>query len=139
MSDIIKISNYIKPFRKTIRIEGDKSLSIRWALMASQAKGKSTCYNLLKSEDIISTLNCLKKLGIKVKIKKDKWCKEIGSGRTNFQNENNLHIETYQENGFDYFYVPLTQISISFHCPVTFDESLSVLGNGIPCEIQPIK
>lgn len=74
-----------------------------------------------------------------VKIKNDKWRKENGSGRSHFQNENYLHIDTYQENGFDYFYVPLTQISISLHCPVTFDESLSVLGNGVPCEIQPIK
>ncbi len=92
MSDIIKISNYIKPFRKTIKIEGDKSLSIRWALMASQAKGKSTCYNLLKSEDIISTLNCLKKLGIKVKIKKDK-CEIYGNGLNSFNLKEKITLD----------------------------------------------
>ena len=92
MSDIIKISNYIKPFRKTIRIEGDKSLSIRWALMASQAKGKSTCYNLLKSEDIISTLNCLKKLGTKVKIKKDK-CEIYGNGLNSFNLKEKITLD----------------------------------------------
>ena len=83
MSNIIKISNYIKPFKKKIRIEGDKSLSIRWALIASQAKGKSICYNLLKSEDVISTLNCLKKLGTKIKTKKDK-CEIFGNGLNGF-------------------------------------------------------
>ena len=46
MSEKILIKNIIKPFNKTIEIEGDKSLSIRWALLASQAIGKSTSTNL---------------------------------------------------------------------------------------------
>ena len=56
MNNFLEISNSIKPFSKTIKIEGDKSLSIRWALVASQAKGKSQSSNLLKSEDVMSTL-----------------------------------------------------------------------------------
>ena len=83
MSKIIKISNSIKPFKKTIEIEGDKSLSIRWALLASQAKGKSISYNLLRSEDVISTLNCLKKLGIKIRLIKNK-CIIVGKGLNGF-------------------------------------------------------
>ena len=63
----------IKSFNKSIAVAGDKSLSIRWALLASQAKGKSKAYNLLRSSDVIDTLNCLKKLGVKVKLKK-KYC-----------------------------------------------------------------
>ena len=61
----IKINKTIKPFNKTLAIEGDKSLSIRWVLLASQAKGVSRSINLLRSEDVISALNCLKKLGVK--------------------------------------------------------------------------
>ena len=57
----IIINHKIKNFKKKIKIEGDKSLSIRFALLASQALGKSKAYNLLKSEDVISTINCLKK------------------------------------------------------------------------------
>ena len=34
------------------------------------SKGKSKAYNLLMSEDVISAINVLKKLGIKVKKKK---------------------------------------------------------------------
>ena len=75
----VLIKNAIKPFNKEIHIEGDKSLSIRWALLASQAVGKSTASNLLKSEDILSTLNCLKKLGVKVNLSKDK-CEIYGLG-----------------------------------------------------------
>ena len=62
MTKPILIRKKIKPFKKTIQIDGDKSLSIRWALLASQAKGKSRAYNILKSHDVMSTLNCLKKL-----------------------------------------------------------------------------
>ena len=56
MKNQIKIKNTIKPFNKDLEIEGDKSLSIRWALLASQAIGKSTSTNLLKSEDVLNTL-----------------------------------------------------------------------------------
>ena len=65
MTRPIIIKERIKKFNKKIIIDGDKSLSIRVALLASQALGTSFIYNLLKSEDVLSTLNCLKKLGVK--------------------------------------------------------------------------
>ncbi len=83
MNKILKIKNKIKPFRKRISIEGDKSISIRWALLASQAIGKSKATNLLRSEDVLSTLDCLKKLGVKSKISKNK-CEIIGVGLNGF-------------------------------------------------------
>ena len=61
----VKINKPINSFNKKIYIEGDKSLSIRWALISSQSEGKSVSYNLLRSEDVIDTLKCLKKLGVK--------------------------------------------------------------------------
>ena len=65
-SNFIRIDKKIKSFNKKINIDGDKSLSIRWALIASQAIGTSKAKNLLRSEDVINTLKCLKKLGIKI-------------------------------------------------------------------------
>ena len=62
----VTIKKKIKPFNKEIKVPGDKSLSIRWALLASQAIGMSKAYNLLKSEVVISTINFLKKLGVKI-------------------------------------------------------------------------
>ena len=44
----IYFSNKIKKFNKKIFVDGDKSLSIRWTLIASMAVGKSRAYNLLK-------------------------------------------------------------------------------------------
>ena len=48
MKKKIKIIDCIRPFNKTLEIEGDKSISIRWALLASQANGKSKAFNILK-------------------------------------------------------------------------------------------
>ena len=44
MTNPITIKKKIEPFNKTIHVSGDKSLSIRWALLASQAKGRSRAY-----------------------------------------------------------------------------------------------
>tara|TARA_B100002052_G_scaffold149662_1_gene136654 strand:- start:312 stop:1631 length:1320 start_codon:yes stop_codon:yes gene_type:complete len=86
VSKFLKIKNKIKPFKKEITIEGDKSISIRWALLASQSKEKSVATNILRSEDVLSTLNCLKKLGIKVKLTKKK-CEIKGRGLNGFKSK----------------------------------------------------
>ena len=89
MKNYIKITNTIKPFKKKISIEGDKSLSIRWALLASQATGNSKSFNLLKSEDVLNTLKCLKQLGVKVKIYQN-YCEIIGLGLNGFKYNKNI-------------------------------------------------
>ena len=64
-------------------------MSIRWALFASQAIGKSTAYNLLMSEDVLSAIKCLKKLGIKVNLTKEK-CEIYGNGINGFNFKKNI-------------------------------------------------
>jgi 3-phosphoshikimate 1-carboxyvinyltransferase len=71
MNNLTLINRSIRPFNKTVQIEGDKSLSIRWALIASQAVGKSSAINILRSDDVLSTLDCLRKLGVKIKLFKN--------------------------------------------------------------------
>ena len=92
MKNIIFINNKIKSFKKKIEISGDKSLSIRWAIMASLAKGKSKGYNLLRSEDVLNTLNCLKKLGIKINLKKN-YCEIFGKGLDGYSYKNNIILD----------------------------------------------
>ena len=71
MSNIVKIKKKIKNFKKNIlTVPGDKSLSIRWVLFSSLAKGTSKAKNLLMSEDVLAAIEAIKKLGIKVIIKK---------------------------------------------------------------------
>ena len=62
MSDNIIIKNKIKKFNKKIEISGDKSISIRWILFSSLAKGISTAKNLLMSEDVMAAINAIKKM-----------------------------------------------------------------------------
>ena len=101
MSKILAIKDKIKKFNKQIQVSGDKSLSIRWVLLASQAIGKSTAFNILRSEDVLSTLNCLRKLGVKVNLFKNnhhdedliKYLKMIC--RNTVERETSLIQETY--------------------------------------------
>ena len=88
----IKINKTIKPFDKILEIEGDKSLSIRWALLASQAEGISKSINLLKSDDVLSALNCLKKLGVKIRLKK-KICEIHGLGLNGYDYKKNITLD----------------------------------------------
>ena len=65
------VSNYkISPFDKVIEVDSDKSLSIRSFLIGSISQKISKVENVLESEDVFSTINCLKQLGVKIK-KKD--------------------------------------------------------------------
>ena len=91
MARPIYLTNTIKNFNKRINVEGDKSLSIRWALMASIAEGKSRAYNLLRSEDILNTLSSLKSLGIKI-TSNNKYHEIIGNGLNGYSYKNNLKI-----------------------------------------------
>ncbi len=91
MSNIVKIKNKINKFNKNLSIEGDKSLSIRWALLSSQSLKKSKASNLLLSEDVISTLDSLKRLGVKIKISKNS-CEITGLGLNGFKYKNNLTL-----------------------------------------------
>ena len=89
---LVKIKTKIQKFNKVLSIEGDKSLSIRWALIASQSEYKSKSINLLLSEDVINTLKCLRKLGVKVKIRKN-FCEINGVGLNGFKYEKNLILD----------------------------------------------
>ena len=91
MTERIIINKKIRDFNKKINISGDKSLSIRWVLFASLASGVSKSKHLLMSEDILAAINAIKKLGIKVKFKKDV-CEIYGMGINGYKYKKNLTI-----------------------------------------------
>ena len=92
MKSYIQISNKIKKFNKTIQVSGDKSISIRCVLLASQAIGTSKIYNLLESEDVINALKSIKKLGINYK-KLKKYYEITGFGLTGFNTNGKIKID----------------------------------------------
>ena len=65
MSNSLLIKKKLKVFNKKISVSGDKSISIRWVLLASLANGVSKAQNLLISEDVIAAINAMRKLGVK--------------------------------------------------------------------------
>ncbi len=91
MTKSVTICEKIKNFKKTIEVASDKSLSIRWALMASLALGKSRAYNILNSEDVNNAILSLKKLGIKIK-KTNNYCEINSKGLNSFAYKNNTII-----------------------------------------------
>jgi len=92
MPNKITVNHKIKSFNKSIIIPGDKSLSIRWVLIASLASGKSTANNLLMSEDVRAAINAIRKFGIKVSIKKDK-CEIYGKGIYGYKFKRGITID----------------------------------------------
>ena len=91
MSKFLLIKKKVQKFNKQIYVSGDKSLSIRWVLLASQATGKSKGYNLLMSEDVLAALDSIKKLGIKVRKYKN-YCEILGNGINGFQYKKDITI-----------------------------------------------
>ena len=93
MKKFISIRNKIKKYnRKRIILPGDKSISIRFLILSSLAKGKSIALNILKSEDVINTAKCLRKLGVKIKISRNK-CEVFGKGLNGFEFKKNLVLD----------------------------------------------
>tara|TARA_Y100000591_G_C21827445_1_gene697516 strand:- start:613 stop:1938 length:1326 start_codon:yes stop_codon:yes gene_type:complete len=91
MSKIFIVKKRVKKFNKEISVPGDKSLSIRWLLFASLAKGVSTAKNLLMSDDVKATIHVLKKLGIKI-IEKNNKFNVYGRGLDGYNYKKNLTI-----------------------------------------------
>ena len=93
MTNQITVEKKIENFNKNITVSGDKSLSIRWVLFSSIAKGKSKAYNLLLSEDVIAAINAVKKLGVKVKLSKN-YCTIVGNGPSGYKYKKNITINS---------------------------------------------
>ena len=93
MTNSLVISKKIKSFNKVIKVSGDKSISIRWVLFASLAKGISKAKNLLMSEDVLAAIKVINLLGIKTKISKNV-CKIYGKGINGYNYKKNLTLDS---------------------------------------------
>lgn len=56
----------IKPFRTVLSVPGDKSISHRSVMIAAIANGVSTIDNFLPGEDCLSTVRCMRQLGVNI-------------------------------------------------------------------------
>lgn len=66
----LTVKEKISPFIKTIKVDSDKSISIRSFLIGAICHNISVANNVLESDDVFSAINCIKQLGIKIKKQK---------------------------------------------------------------------
>ena len=117
------INNKNNSFKETISIDGDKSISIRALLLGSQAYGKTLIENILLSEDIINSINCLKKLGIKVFLNK-KNCHIYGKGLNGFEYKKNIVLNAGNSGTFARLILGLL-VKSPYYIKIIGDKSLS--------------
>ena len=110
-------------FKKTISIDGDKSISIRTLLLGSQAYGKSYIENILLSEDILNSIKCLKRLGIKIYIDK-KNCSIHGNGLNGFKFKKNITLDAGNSGTFARLILGLL-VKSPYYIKLIGDKSLS--------------
>ena len=117
------IRNKCNSFKKTISIDGDKSISIRALLLGSQAYGKTSIENILLSEDITNSIKCLKKLGIKIFFNK-KNCYVYGRGLNGFEYKKNIVLNAGNSGTFARLVLGLL-IKSPYYIKLVGDKSLS--------------
>jgi 3-phosphoshikimate 1-carboxyvinyltransferase len=108
--------------KKNIFVEGDKSLSIRFILLSSLSKGRCVAKNLLKSEDVISSINCIKKLGIKIRLEKS-YCEVFGKGLNGYKYKRNIILNA-GNSGTTARLLCATLIDAKHNIKITGDKSL---------------
>ena len=92
MLNAVRIKKKINHFNSSITVPGDKSISIRWVLLSSQAIGISIAENLLESEDVINSIKCIKALGVEIKKVKNKYIVH-GVGLNGFVAKKNITLD----------------------------------------------
>ncbi len=88
----LNIQNKILSFNKDIEVDSDKSISIRSFLIGAISNDISTAKNVLESDDIMSTVKCLKKLGVKIKKQKSKTYLIYGKGLGSLTAKKNIQL-----------------------------------------------
>ena len=117
------INNKNNSFKKTVSIDGDKSISIRTLLLGSQAYGKTSIKNILLSEDIVNAIKCLRKLGIRISLDKNK-CYVYGQGINGFKYKKNIVLNAGNSGTFARLILGLLVKSPNY-IKLTGDKSLS--------------
>ena len=84
------VKGKIKKFNKKIKIPGDKSLSLRSLIIASQCIGLSKIKNLLESEDVLNCKKALTSLGVKIN-KINNTYHVYGNGLNSFKIKKNIN------------------------------------------------
>ena len=122
MKNYIQINNKINSFNEKIEVSGDKSISIRCVLMASQAIGLSKIYNLLESEDVMNALKAIRKLGIKYR-KRRNYIEIQGFGLNGYLTKKKIEIDAGNSGTLARLILGLL-VNVDNYVTITGDKSL---------------
>ncbi len=122
MKNYIQINNKINSFNEKIEVSGDKSISIRCVLMASQAIGLSKIYNLLESEDVMNALKAIRKLGIKYRKRKN-YIEIQGFGLNGYLTKKKIEIDAGNSGTLARLILGLL-VNVDNYVTITGDKSL---------------
>ncbi len=67
--------------KKDIKVPADKSISHRALMFSALADGKTVIKNLLRCEDTLATISCLKKVGVRIEFKNRSTVVVTGKGK----------------------------------------------------------
>ena len=118
------INKKIKPFNKIITVDSDKSISIRSLLIGAISQNISTIKNILKSEDVMDTIKCLQKLGVKI-IKKKSAISVYGKGIGSLYAKENTELNFGNSGTLARLLIGLLSTTPNIKLKLTGDHSLN--------------
>ena len=118
------VSKKIKEHKKTISIDSDKSISIRSFLIGAISHNISEIKNVLESEDVFSTISCLKKLGVKIKKIKPKHYLVFGKGLGSLHAKKGLVLNCGNSGTLSRLLIGILSTTPNINVKITGDASL---------------
>ena len=119
------LNSKIGSFNKTIQVDADKYFSIRSFLIGSISEKISTTKNILESEDVKSTINACKKLGVKIKKIKTGKYKIFGKGLGCFYAKKNTSLNVGNSGTLARLLIGILSTTPDINIKVTGDSSLN--------------
>ena len=119
------ISKPIKVYNKIIRVDSDKSISIRSFLIGAISHNISEIKNVLESDDIFSCISCLRKLGVKINKLKTKHYLVYGKGLGSLYAKKNTVLDCGNSGTTARLLVGLLSTNPDIHLKIKGDHSLN--------------
>ena len=119
------LNEKISSFNKTIKIDSDKSISIRSFLIGSISQNISSIKNVLESDDVKSTIICLRKLGVHIKKQGVGNYKIYGKGLGCFTIKKNTELNFGNSGTLSRLLIGLISTTPNIEIKVKGDESLN--------------
>ena len=121
----LHVPEFIKPYNKIIKVDSDKSISIRSFIIGAISLNVSEAKNVLESEDVFSCINCLRKLGVKIKKVKAKHYLIYGKGLGSLYAKNNTVLNCGNSGTTARLLVGLLSTNPDIQVKITGDHSLN--------------